>query len=124
MIPDKVHLVGSVALDSVQKVFQTAGSLLGRRLRRVPDGEPGSRRLWISYQYPFLRAQPFLKPDPSAANPRGLPPLMLDESFSLVDIQFGELGYAREARISYQDFVAARKDGQLPAEARFQVSLP
>jgi hypothetical protein len=124
MIPNKVHLVGSIALDSVEQVFKTVGGLLGRRLRRVPDGEPGSRRLWISYQYPFLRAQPFLKPDPSVPNPRGFQPLMLAENINLADIQFGELGYAREARISYQDFLAARKLGQLPPDVRFQVSLP
>lgn len=66
MVPDKVHLVGSIALDSVDEVFQTLGSTLGNRLRRVPDGEPGGRRLWISWQYPLLRAQPFLKADPEA----------------------------------------------------------
>src|SRR5437879_5701833 len=124
MIPDKVHLVGSIALNTVEDVFRTVGRTLGRRLRRVPDGEPGSRRMWISYQYPFLRTQAFLKPDPSIQNPRGFPPLMLDPSFELVDIQFSELGYAREARISYQDFCAARKAGHIPAETRFQVSLP
>jgi hypothetical protein len=124
MIPDKVHLVGSIALGSVEEVFRTAGKTLGRRLRRVPDGEPGSRRMWISYQYPFLRTQAFLKPDPSVPNPRGFPPLMLAENVDLVDIQFSELGYAREARISYQDFLAARKAGHLPADVRFQVSLP
>ena len=40
MVPRKVHLVGSIALDSVEEVFRTAGTLLGHRLRRVPDGEP------------------------------------------------------------------------------------
>ena len=59
MMPDKVHLVGSIALDSAEEVFRTAGQLLGRRLRRVPDGEPGGRRLWISWQYPFLRRSLF-----------------------------------------------------------------
>src|SRR6516165_11190277 len=68
MIPDKVHLVGSIALESVDEVFRTVGEVLGRRLRRVPDGEPGGRRLWISWQYPFLRAQPFLRADPKAPN--------------------------------------------------------
>jgi methionine synthase II (cobalamin-independent) len=124
MIPDKVHLVGSIALDSVEEVFRTVGAVLGRRLRRVPDGEPGGRRLWISWQYPFLRAQPFLKPDPNLPNPRGMQPLMLTENVDPAEIHFGELGYAREARISYQDFLAARQVGQLPAGVRFQVSLP
>ena len=118
MIPEKVHLVGSIALDSVEEVFRTAGSVLGRRLRRVPDGEPGGRRLWISWQYPFLRAQAFLRPDTSQPNPRGFPPLMLAEGTDASEIRFGELGYAREARISYQDFVGARERKELPAHAR------
>lgn len=62
-IPDKVHLVGSIALDSVEEVFRTTGRLLGRRLKRVPDGEPCGRRLWISWQYPLLRASAYLRPD-------------------------------------------------------------
>ena len=124
MIPEKVHLVGSIALDSVEEVFRTAGSVLGRRLRRVPDGEPGGRRLWISWQYPLLRAQAFLRPDPSQPNPRGLPPLMLTEGTDPSGIGFGELGYAREARISYQDFASARERQELPSDVRFQVSLP
>lgn len=124
MTPDKVHLVGSIALDSVEEVFRTAGGVLGSRLRRIPDGEPGGRRLWISWQYPFLRAQPFLRPDTSVPNPRGMQPLMLAEDVDPAQIRFGELGYAREARISYQDFRAARDLGQLSAGVHFQVSLP
>jgi hypothetical protein len=123
MIPEKVHLVGSIALDSVEEVFRATGGILGRRLRRVPDGEPGGRRLWINWQYPFLRAQPFLRPDASQPN-RGFPPLMLTEGADPSEIRFGELGYAREARISYQDFVSARERKEIPADVRFQVSLP
>ena len=100
MIPDKVHLVGSIALESVEEVFRTVGGVLGRRLRRVPDGEPGGRRLWISWQYPFLRAQAFLRPDTSQPNPRGLPPLMLTEGTDRAEIRYGELRNALVARIS------------------------
>jgi hypothetical protein len=125
MVPTKVHLVGSVALDSVEEVFRTAGQLLGRRLRRIPDGEPGGRRLWISWQYPLLRSLPFLQADTSRPNQTsGFLPLQLAEGVRPGDIHFPELGYAREARASYQDFVAARQQGQLPPDVRFQVSLP
>src|SRR5579862_5074508 len=125
MVPDRVHFVGSIALDSVEDVFRTLGETLGRRLRRVPDGEPGGRRLWISWQYLLLRAQPFLKADEKAANQTtGFLPLHLAEDAKPGEIRFRELGYAREARASYQDFLAARKSGQLPAGVRFQVSLP
>jgi hypothetical protein len=124
MIPTKVHLVGSIALDSVEEVFRTAGTVLGRRLRRIPDGEPGGRRLWISWQYPFLRSLPFLKAVSQPNVTSGFLPLELAEGVDTSGIRFPELGYAREARASYQDFLTARNDGYLPAGVRFQVSLP
>ena len=65
--PTHVHLVGSIGLGGVEEVFRTVGPALGRRLRRIPDGEPGPRRLWVSFQYPLLRSSPFLRPDPSGA---------------------------------------------------------
>src|SRR3977135_3769175 len=65
--PTAVHLVGSIGLDTVEDVFRTVGKTLGPYLRRAPDGEVGGRKLWISWQYPLLRASVFLKPDPSGA---------------------------------------------------------
>jgi hypothetical protein len=121
-----VHLVGSIGLDTVDEVFRTLGELLGPHLRRVPDGEVGGRRLWISWQYPLLRASVFLRPDPSGAiRPTNRFPLLtLAEGVAPSDVRFGELGYAREARASYLDFVAARENGTLPKGIRFQVCLP
>ncbi len=121
-----VHLVGSIGLDTVEEVFGTVGPKLGACLRRVPDGEVGGRRLWISWQYPLLRASAFLRPDPSGAvRPTNRFPLLtLAEGVAPSDVRFGELGYAREARASYLDFLAAREQGQLPKEVRFQVCLP
>jgi hypothetical protein len=121
-----VHLVGSVGLDTVAEVFQTCGTLLGPYLKRVPDGEPGGRRLWISWQFPVLRANPFLKADVSTHRPGGVGfhPIGLADGVRPEDVRFGELGYAREARASYLDFVAAREKGILPKGARFQVCLP
>jgi hypothetical protein len=125
-VPDGVHLVGSIGLKTVEEVFQTVGRQLGRRLRRIPDGEPGPRRLWVSFQYPLLRASPFLRPDPSGVlrKTSGFPLLCLAEGVSADELRFGELGYAREARTSYQDFLAARSRGDIAAGVRFQVCLP
>ncbi len=122
----KVHLVGSIGLDTVDDVFRAVGTLLGPYLRRVPDGEVGGRRLWISWQYPLLRASVYLQPDPSGAiRPTNRFPLLtLADGVAPADIHFGELGYAREARASYLDFVAARDAGMLPKNIRFQVCLP
>jgi hypothetical protein len=121
-----VHLVGSIGLDTVDEVFRTVGELLGPYLRRVPDGEVGGRRLWISWQYPLLRASVFLRPEPSGAiRPTNRFPLLtLAEGVAPAAVRFGELGYAREARASYLDFVAARDNGTLPKGIRFQVCLP
>jgi hypothetical protein len=114
-----VHFVGSVALDSPEEVFAAIGRECGPYLKRVPDGEPGGRRLWISWQIPVLRSNPSLAPVGQAQVP-----LKLAEGVNGEDVHFGELGYAREARPGYEDFLAARKAGHIPAGVRFQVSLP
>ena len=120
-----VHLVGSVGLVSAQTVFATAGKLLGSCLKRVPDGEPGGRRQWITWQWPLLRANPFLEVDPTSGSTGvGVQQLRIGEGVKPEDVHFGELGYAREARASYQDFTRARERGDIVPTARFQVSLP
>ena len=121
-----VHLVGSIGLDSVEEVFATVGKLLGAKLKRIPDGEPGPRRLWVSFQYPLLRSSPYLRPDPSGeVRPTNkFPKLCLAEGVKPEEVTFGELGYAREARGSYLDFCAARERGEIPKGVRFQVCLP
>jgi hypothetical protein len=114
-----VHFVGSVALDTPEEVFAAIGRHCGPYLKRVPDGEPGGRRLWISWQIPVLRANPSLAPVG-----QGLVPLKLADGVAPEQVHFGELGYYREARPSYEDFLNAREAGQIPSHVRFQVSLP
>jgi hypothetical protein len=113
-----VHFVGSVALDP-EDVFEAIGRQCGPMLKRVPDEEPGGRGMWISRQIPVLRSNPSLEPVG-----QGLVPLKLAAGVQASEIHFGELGYAREARASYLDFLAARSAGHLPAGVRLQVSLP
>jgi hypothetical protein len=125
-VPTGAHLVGSMALPSVASVLESAGAILGRRLARIPDGEPGGRNLWVSWQYPLLRANPFLKVDaqPDRQSASGFRLLCLSEGVKPEDVAFGELGYAREARASYIDFTRARERGLIPGGCRFQVCLP
>jgi methionine synthase II (cobalamin-independent) len=123
-VPDHVHLVGSVGLDSVSEVFRTLGHGLGRRLRRVPDGEVGGRRLWVSWQYPLFRANAFLAPTDKARPITGFFELRLADGVRGADVVFGELGYAREARASFIDFQRAQQRGELPSDVKFQVCLP
>jgi hypothetical protein len=122
--PQHVHLVGSIGLDNVPEIFRTLGTVLGRRLKRVPDGEVGGRRLWVSWQYPLFRASPFFAATEVARPRTGFLELRIANGVDPKDIVFGELGYAREARASYLDFIRAKDGRELPQDVRFQVCLP
>lgn len=123
--PQHVHFVGSIGLRNVADVFHTCGTLLGRRLQRIPDGEPGGRRLWVSWQVPLLRASPFFQiANPPTQGPAIFGTLKLADGVKPEEVRFDELGYALEARTSYQDFLEAKRRGDIPQQVRFQVSLP
>lgn len=115
-----VHFVGTIGFDTVDEVLGEVGQRLAPFLTRVPDGEVAGRRLWISYQIPVLRSYGFLKPVP----PNMFVPLDLADDFEPEQAHFAELGYAREARVSYEDFCQARDAGKIPPGVRFQVSMP
>ncbi len=67
-------------------------------------------------QFDVLPADPErYAPNPSVKRKAGLAPS---------DITFDELGYAREARASWDTFSKLQGDGVLPSHWRFQVSLP
>jgi len=142
--PRGVHLVGSVPLASAEEVFRTVSSILGERLRRLPDGETGERTYWIAWQLPFLANNPqfeMVLPDPNASAPR--PQVKLrragrclgdsvgrhrvhDKSAPYIssEISFDQLGYADAATSSYAVFSRLKRAGEIPAHCRFQVSLP
>lgn len=123
--PQGVHLVGSIPLANAEEVFRTAGSTLGGRLRRIPDGETGVRTNWIGWQIDFLAQNPHLEvilPDPNAYAP--LQHVKLRSPVNASDITFDNLGYADAAITSYALFKQLKQEGVLPAHYRFQVSLP
>lgn len=112
-------------LPSAEHAMSTAASRLGDALLRLPDGEPGPRRGWVFYQRPMFTHHQQLVPDESTG---GTPDVMsrrrVRPGVQPSDIEFPELGYAREAQTSYRWFAQAKADGRVPAHARFQVSLP
>jgi hypothetical protein len=123
--PRGVHLVGSIPLSNAEEVFRTTSSILGGRLRRIPDGETGVRSYWIGWQINFLAQNPLLEvlpPAPDAYAP--LPSVRLRSPASPGDITFDQLGYAGAAIASYAVFSQLKQAGVIPAQVRFQVSLP
>jgi hypothetical protein len=123
--PDGVHLVGSIPLGDAETVFRTTADILGSRLRRITDGETGGRLNWIVWQLELLMRHPqfdFVPPDPDRYAPN--PSVKRKQGLAASDLRFDELGYAREARQSWDLFRKLQADGLLPAHWRFQVSLP
>lgn len=123
--PGHVHLVGSMNLPSAETAMSLAASRLGDALLRLPDGEPGPRRGWIFYQRPMFTHHRQLAPDEGTG---GQPDVMsrrkVRDGVDPADIEFPELGYAREATTSYRWFAQAKADGRVSSDTRFQVSLP
>jgi hypothetical protein len=128
-----VHFVGSIPLPDSETVFRTLSSVAGPHLRRLPDGETGIRKSWIRFlqdvlaenpaievatdvppfkfaqwdgkvvrEIPRLRIKPDAKPDPAAF----------------------KTGYADMAIESWGVFDRLQKAGVIPAEVKFQVSIP
>lgn len=123
--PRGAVLVGSVPLNDTEEALRTVSSILGRHLRRIPDGETGARRNWIRWQLPLLSSLPFLEtvaqgPGQYAERPR----VRLRPEADPKSLAFGSLGYAEASRGSFQVFKSLKKAGVIPKWMRFQVSLP
>jgi hypothetical protein len=122
-----VHLIGSVPMASPDEVFESVSAALGQRLRRIPDGETGSRIDWITWLEPVFSENPafeisdelFRVHEQSTARRR----YRLRPGVSVADVRFGNLFYADHARESYAVFRRLRDAGKIPPGMRFQVDL-
>lgn len=131
-----VHLVGSIPLADAESVFESVGRILKGSVKRIPDGETGSRNNWIAWQLPLLETNPKLEPDPDTGKPTGQSAedgLAVDaRSFRFLRVKPGtdatnldcQTEYARHATESFKTFDALQAAGKIPEGVRFQVSLP
>lgn len=129
-----VHLVGSVPLPSSASVFETVCAAVGQHLHRLPDGETGERGGWISFQHDMLEKHPAVMLNPAGRTvpirdleggvSRENNLFVLNPEMTLDEIEFRPLGYTSAALDSYADFKALKEAGKIPANVRFQVSLP
>jgi len=122
------HLVGGLKAPNAEAAMRTAGEILGRHLYSVTDGETGDRSQWIWWQIGKLTAIDGIelvgtKTQP-AANPdyAEFPALAIDPSVERLPARL--LGYADAAEESYRLFRRLREEGALPADLKFQVSIP
>ena len=135
---DDLLLVGSVPLDSAEQVMRMFGAPLGPYLPSIPDGEVGDRRWWVlrlSWQvflgHPDLELLTRPKPENGVERlvPRDRSDVFTFKVKSGVDVvRFGDpgwrLGFTRDAISSYFVFKTLKKEGMIPPDVRFQVSIP
>jgi hypothetical protein len=121
--PARMFFCGSIPLEHEVDVFKALAEFGGQRLRRVPDGELGDRKMWVIGQYAVLAASAALEFGPFPAD--GLTrrtcyqiPLRLRAGKSADDIVFSGLGYARHASSSYGLFREMKKAGTLRVKPR------
>jgi hypothetical protein len=123
-----VHFVGSIPLADAEEVFRTTAGILGDAVRRYPDGETGPRKAWVQWQIRSVADHDQFEltaEGPLNIEQRGNRPYYrLKPGIGPDDVRFGPLGYAEEARRSYELFAKLRAAGALPATARFLVAIP
>lgn len=133
-----VLLVGSVPLPTVTDVFRTCARELGPFLSAYPDGEVGERKYWIFYLpkrtysgHPDLEEVSGPESGDVIAPAPGSSEDEIDKTWwtfrlrdGVTSVSFHDLHYADTAAGSYEIFQRLRKEGEIPAKARFQVSLP
>ena len=54
----EVQLCGSIPLTDAGEVFRAVAGKLGARVRRIPDGETGSRLSWMGWQNAVFDGDP------------------------------------------------------------------
>ncbi|KAI9716600.1 MAG: hypothetical protein M1828_007633 [Chrysothrix sp. TS-e1954] len=128
---------GSVRLASSTEVFQTLSTALPARLRRLPDGETGERRLFVTWQLAVFLASPFSvydhwlpkqgdearQPDNYIVTSNQLPTPAY-EAREPGEIFLNKTRYDEVAIASYGDFIKLRKEGVIEKDVRFQVCIP
>ncbi|SRR5579875_1341313 len=132
-------LVGSVPLETPEEVFESCGRAIGEYLPAIPDGETDERIWWINMlAYRVFHGHPDIetvkRPPRDANGVEKWKPAVREELWEfkvrpgVQEVKFGEpgwrLGYAKDAITSYFVFKTLRKEGVIPHNVRFQVSLP
>lgn len=117
----QVFLVGSVPFKDTQEVFTCCAAALGPRVQRLPDGERGG---WLPAE-DFRRTR-------GLTEGRGLsllsPPILrtsrLAPGVRAAELEFEALHYFPNAVASYEVFARLKREGVLPRDLRYQVSVP
>ena len=122
-----VYLVGSVPMADAEAVFAAVSAALGRRIKRIPDGETGERGDWITWLEPVFADHPAFQKSGEFfrvhASGTGRERYTLREGFAPQDVRFDNLFYADIAQASYAVFKRMKDAGKIAPAVKFQVDL-
>lgn len=123
------HLVGSVPLSNTESVFKQCTAGLPHRLKRLPDGETGSRIAFTYFQSFIFQSSPDIMTQFVYNTP-----VDSRTDFTLQQLDEGieklkkagplETGYDEKAIESFHVFKKLRDEQVIPKATRFQVSVP
>jgi hypothetical protein len=129
-----VLLVGSIARLgedwTAEKVLRICAETLGDRVSMLPDGELGDRSQWITYiARHAYHGHPDLETRSHHTYEDWLPEGYDDQWRFAVrpgvqEVRFDRIGYAEEAKRSYEVFTRLRDEGVIRAGVRFLVAYP
>ena len=124
----QIHYVGSAPFNSAAETFKALTRGMQSLVRRLPDGEIGERKKWVLGQTRVFRNHPDFEVETRTTDPRrpdfDILTFHIRPGVEPAAIAFDDLYYASEAVASYKVFKAMKNAGEIPAETKFQVSLP
>lgn len=121
-------MVGSVPLPNTETVLRQCSAAMPGRLKRIPDGETGSRNYFTMFQAHVFAASPTLLTlfvNNAPVKSGSFTPEEVDAGIEKLK-QSGplETGYDDAAIESYGVFKKMREAGVISKEMRFQVGIP
>ena len=126
-----LHFVGSIPLANATQVMQTLSARFGPWLHRIPDGETGERTNWIQYQEDVIARLPGAERvsgtgdiRSAAAKRAHTGKFRIPMGTRLEPAMLGDLGYARAAIASYDDYAVLAANGAIAPGCRYMIALP
>lgn len=126
------HFVGGIPFDDAESVFRRLGSEMGPHVRRIPDGETGRRRMWISFVKDILIDHPDMEADPNVPVFQFIQfdgkvvfevnQLRFREGVNPDDVVF-KTGYADDAIRNFATFDRLQTEGAIPAGVKYQICM-
>lgn len=126
------HFVGGIPLEDAESVFRRLGAEMGSHVKRIPDGETGRRRMWISFVKDTLIENPdfvvdedipvfeFIQFDGKVVFE--VNQLKFRDGVSPEDVVFAT-GYADDAIRNFTTFDKLHSDGVIPSQVKYQICM-